>query len=154
LAATDVVPLGDVVIGHLLAVDRAGALVFDPAAVGAVHLMEADVLLLGGGVQLDRDRHQAERDRTFPDRAHDLPPTPMSWTDSGRTRLRIASLRRLRKAIHAAYGDRVSVAPLSPMLATAGRLPLGPGWSYEFKWDGVRVISAFDDDGYRLYARS
>ena len=28
------------------------------------------------------------------------------------------------------------------MLATAGALPLGPGWAYEFKWDGVRAIAA------------
>jgi len=42
------------------------------------------------------------------------------------------------------------------MLATTGVLPRGPGWSYEFKWDGVRVISAFDGAGVppRLYARS
>ena len=29
----------------------------------------------------------------------------------------------------------------SPMLATTGALPAGPGWSYEFKWDGVRVLA-------------
>ena len=40
------------------------------------------------------------------------------------------------------------------MLATAGTLPVGPGWSYEFKWDGVRVLSLFDDGPPRLYARS
>jgi bifunctional non-homologous end joining protein LigD len=50
--------------------------------------------------------------------------------------------------------DRVSGAAPSPMLATAGTLPVGPGWSYEFKWDGVRVLSLFDDGPPRLYARS
>jgi bifunctional non-homologous end joining protein LigD len=40
------------------------------------------------------------------------------------------------------------------MLATAGPLPVGPGWSYEFKWDGVRVLSRFEDGPPRLYARS
>ncbi|GIE51886.1 non-homologous end-joining DNA ligase [Actinoplanes nipponensis] len=45
-------------------------------------------------------------------------------------------------------------APLSPMLATAGALPRGPGWSYEFKWDGVRVLSSFEDGPPRLWARS
>jgi bifunctional non-homologous end joining protein LigD len=40
------------------------------------------------------------------------------------------------------------------MLATAGALPRGPGWSYEFKWDGVRVISVFSSGAPRLYARS
>ncbi len=41
-------------------------------------------------------------------------------------------------------------APLIPMLATSGPLPAGPGWSFEFKWDGVRVVAA----GSRLWARS
>ena len=27
------------------------------------------------------------------------------------------------------------------MLATTGPLPAGPGWAYEFKWDGVRAIA-------------
>ena len=32
-------------------------------------------------------------------------------------------------------------APPTPMLATAGSvLPSGPGWAYEFKWDGVRAL--------------
>lgn len=39
------------------------------------------------------------------------------------------------------------------MLATAGRLPTGPGWAYEFKWDGVRVVADLGDGG-RFYARS
>jgi bifunctional non-homologous end joining protein LigD len=42
-------------------------------------------------------------------------------------------------------------APLIPMLATAGVLPAGPGWSYEFKWDGVRVLMS--SSGH-LWARS
>lgn len=50
--------------------------------------------------------------------------------------------------------DRVPGAPLSPMLATTGSLPAGPGWSYEFKWDGVRVLSLFEGGPPRLYARS
>ncbi|MGK5680412.1 non-homologous end-joining DNA ligase [Actinoplanes sp. URMC 104] len=45
-------------------------------------------------------------------------------------------------------------APLSPMLATAGALPGGPGWSYEFKWDGVRVLSLFTGGAPDLFARS
>ena len=53
-----------------------------------------------------------------------------------------------------AYGDRVSGAPLSPMLATAGTLPSGPGWRYEFKWDGVRVLAVFDGRSPQLFARS
>ncbi|MFF5080641.1 non-homologous end-joining DNA ligase [Actinoplanes sp. NPDC000266] len=45
-------------------------------------------------------------------------------------------------------------APLSPMLATAGALPAGPGWSYEFKWDGVRVLALFAGGPPVLFARS
>src|SRR3954470_9800139 len=66
----------------------------------------------------------------------------------------MALLRRLRKVFAPAYGDQVPGAPLSPMLATAGVLPLGPGWSYEFKWDGVRVLSSFAGGPPRLWARS
>ena len=40
------------------------------------------------------------------------------------------------------------------MLATAGTLPRGPGWSYEFKWDGVRVLALFEGGSPRLFARS
>src|SRR5690606_13737456 len=40
------------------------------------------------------------------------------------------------------------------MLATAGELPLGPGWSYEFKWDGVRALAVTRERDVRLYARS
>jgi bifunctional non-homologous end joining protein LigD len=62
---------------------------------------------------------------------------------------------RLRKVFGRAYGDQVPGAPLSPMLATTGPLPDGPGWSYEFKWDGVRVLALFDGGGPpHLYARS
>jgi bifunctional non-homologous end joining protein LigD len=41
------------------------------------------------------------------------------------------------------------------MLAVTGELPTGPGWGYEFKWDGVRAIADIGDGGaLRLYARS
>ncbi len=36
---------------------------------------------------------------------------------------------------------------LSPMLATAGQLPNGPGWVYETKWDGIRGLIAIDATG-------
>jgi bifunctional non-homologous end joining protein LigD len=36
---------------------------------------------------------------------------------------------------------------LSPMLATAGQLPSGPGWVYETKWDGIRGLIAIAADG-------
>jgi bifunctional non-homologous end joining protein LigD len=40
------------------------------------------------------------------------------------------------------------------MLATAGALPAGPGWNYEFKWDGVRVLALFAGGPPDLFARS
>jgi bifunctional non-homologous end joining protein LigD len=40
------------------------------------------------------------------------------------------------------------------MLATTGALPAGPGWAYEFKWDGVRALAVAAMGGLRLYARS
>lgn len=40
------------------------------------------------------------------------------------------------------------------MLATSGVLPVGPGWSYEFKWDGVRVLALFTGGQPDLFARS
>ncbi|GAA4596386.1 ATP-dependent DNA ligase [Actinoplanes octamycinicus] len=63
-------------------------------------------------------------------------------------------MRRLRKVNAFAYGDRVPGSPLSPMLATAGRLPVGADWSYEFKWDGVRVLALFSGGPPELFARS
>ena len=44
--------------------------------------------------------------------------------------------------------------PLKPMLAMTGALPAGPGWGYEFKWDGVRALADLGRDGGRFYARS
>ncbi|MEV4626698.1 non-homologous end-joining DNA ligase [Micromonospora sp. NPDC049523] len=45
-------------------------------------------------------------------------------------------------------------APLKPMLAMTGELPSGPGWAYEFKWDGVRALAQINDGAVRLFARS
>jgi bifunctional non-homologous end joining protein LigD len=41
-------------------------------------------------------------------------------------------------------GDAVDDLPamVRPMLATSGPPPAGPGWSVEFKWDGIRAIVA------------
>ena len=66
----------------------------------------------------------------------------------------MASLGRLRKVFRGAYGDQVPGAPLTPMLATAGALPVGPDWNYEFKWDGVRVLALFSGPRPDLFARS
>ena len=43
--------------------------------------------------------------------------------------------------------------PVAPMLATAGRVPRGPGWAFEFKWDGVRAVVATAGDAVRLTSR-
>ncbi|WP_184787442.1 non-homologous end-joining DNA ligase [Phytomonospora endophytica] len=40
------------------------------------------------------------------------------------------------------------------MLAVAGRLPGGPGWAYEFKWDGVRVLADLRGGAVSLSSRS
>ncbi|MEH0843635.1 non-homologous end-joining DNA ligase [Micromonospora sp. CPCC 205711] len=47
-------------------------------------------------------------------------------------------------------------APLKPMLAMTGQLPVGAGWAYEFKWDGVRALADITPTATRqhLYARS
>jgi bifunctional non-homologous end joining protein LigD len=43
--------------------------------------------------------------------------------------------------------------PVAPMLATAGQVPRGPGWAFEFKWDGVRAVVATAGDAMRLTSR-
>jgi bifunctional non-homologous end joining protein LigD len=40
------------------------------------------------------------------------------------------------------------------MLATSGELPVGAGWAYEFKWDGVRALADAAGGALRLAARS
>jgi bifunctional non-homologous end joining protein LigD len=40
------------------------------------------------------------------------------------------------------------------MLATSATLPVGSGWAYEFKWDGVRALAVISGERIRLYARS
>lgn len=42
---------------------------------------------------------------------------------------------------------------LLPMLATPGTLPSGDGWSYEFKWDGVRALVRVDGDSVTVFSR-
>lgn len=44
---------------------------------------------------------------------------------------------------------------IKPMLAVPGALPLGEGWAYEFKWDGVRATAYLDGTGAaRLMSRN
>ncbi|WP_238158619.1 non-homologous end-joining DNA ligase [Kribbella voronezhensis] len=44
--------------------------------------------------------------------------------------------------------------PVLPMMAALGPMPTGPGWSYEMKWDGIRVIAEVDEDSCRLWSRN
>ncbi|MDQ2879774.1 MAG: non-homologous end-joining DNA ligase [Actinomycetota bacterium] len=44
--------------------------------------------------------------------------------------------------------------PVAPMLASPGEPPSGPGWAFEFKWDGVRALAATAGDQVRLYSRN
>jgi bifunctional non-homologous end joining protein LigD len=44
-------------------------------------------------------------------------------------------------------------APVAPMLASAGRPPAGPGWAFEFKWDGVRAVTAVAGGRLRAHSR-
>ncbi|GAA3943156.1 non-homologous end-joining DNA ligase [Actinoplanes auranticolor] len=43
---------------------------------------------------------------------------------------------------------------IAPMLATAGELPSGPGWAYEFKYDGVRAVVYTGHDGVQPFSRN
>ena len=44
------------------------------------------------------------------------------------------------------------LTPLAPMKAVSGTLPHGPGWSYEVKWDGMRLLAQVGADGVRLWS--
>jgi bifunctional non-homologous end joining protein LigD len=44
--------------------------------------------------------------------------------------------------------------PVAPMLATAGDPPPGPGWAVEFKWDGVRAVTAVRGAEVRAHSRA
>ncbi len=43
---------------------------------------------------------------------------------------------------------------LMPMMACPGTLPTGEGWSYELKWDGVRVIAYCEGGHLRMESRN
>ena len=49
---------------------------------------------------------------------------------------------------------RIAPVPLSPMLATPGtRVPVGPQWVHEVKWDGMRVLVDIRGGQARLTSR-
>jgi bifunctional non-homologous end joining protein LigD len=43
---------------------------------------------------------------------------------------------------------------IRPMLATAGPVPIGPGWAFEIKFDGVRAIGYAVPSGLRVVSRN
>ncbi|MFC7530607.1 non-homologous end-joining DNA ligase [Actinoplanes sp. GCM10030250] len=43
---------------------------------------------------------------------------------------------------------------ISPMLAGPGAMPVGGGWAFEFKYDGVRAVSYVNDHGVRVLSRN
>ena len=77
--------------------------------------------------------------------------TQYSWTDPGSQpgRVLVGDHRRMSGA---ASGP--PPGPL-PMLAVAGDLPVGPDWSAEVKWDGVRLVVEVGSGGaVRCWTRS
>jgi bifunctional non-homologous end joining protein LigD len=54
------------------------------------------------------------------------------------------------------HDGRVTQPPpalVAPMLATAGPVPEGPAWAYEWKWDGFRAIVAVGSEQVRVASR-
>jgi DNA ligase D-like protein (predicted ligase) len=39
-----------------------------------------------------------------------------------------------------------------PMLPVAGPLPVGPGWAFEFSWDGIRALACVQPEGTDLFS--
>ena len=48
----------------------------------------------------------------------------------------------------------MSGVTIRPMLAKAGELPVGDGWLYEVKWDGVRCVAEVVDGTVSMQSRS
>ncbi|MBU2667040.1 non-homologous end-joining DNA ligase [Actinoplanes bogorensis] len=42
----------------------------------------------------------------------------------------------------------------APMLAAAGAIPAGPGWAFEFKYDGVRALTTVRGNGVEAFSRN
>lgn len=52
-------------------------------------------------------------------------------------------------------GGKIRTVPLSPMLATAAtRVPTGPEWVHEIKWDGMRVLADSRGGTLKLTSRN
>ena len=67
---------------------------------------------------------------------------------------RLAAVREALARRGAPAGD-VDAAHQSVMLASQGQRPFsGPGWLFEIKYDGVRILAARDGDAVTLYGRA
>ena len=67
---------------------------------------------------------------------------------------RLAAVREALARSGAPAGD-VDAAHQSVMLASQGQRPFsGPGWLFEIKYDGVRILAARDGDAVTLYGRA
>jgi DNA ligase D-like protein (predicted ligase) len=43
---------------------------------------------------------------------------------------------------------------MRPMLPVAGPLPVGPGWAFEFNWDGIRSLACAEQGRLGLFSRT
>src|SRR5207342_3022714 len=66
----------------------AAAFVTNPSAIGVMYLVQADVMVLGRGVELDRHIYQAKGDGSLPDRSHAWTTTHSDHTESVQTHFR------------------------------------------------------------------
>ena len=67
---------------------------------------------------------------------------------------RLAAVREALARSGATAGD-ADAAHQSVMLASQGQRPFsGPGWLFEIKYDGVRILAARDGDAVTLYGRA
>ena len=70
-------------------------------------------------------------------------------------KLRVGTGKAAATAKHHAHKSAVSGASLEPMYATTGQqIPTGPGWTYEPKYDGIRVLAFLADGSVRLITRN
>src|SRR5690606_26308403 len=84
-AGAELVALGDLLGGHLLAVGRRHLAVLDAGARARVDLVEVDALARDGVEQLDRDVDQPEADRAAPDRTGHASSIPCGKADGNRS---------------------------------------------------------------------